>query len=256
MGILENKFLLPIISLLLGAVLTTIVNKILNKTKTIFYSVNTDRVALSSDDPVFGNVHVEWQGHKVNNLYNTVIEVENTTSIDYKDLELKVWSGKDVLILNERTSIVDTTRLVEWSNAYKEKMVVPTGGEATQEQINIYHHERIYKIDVFNRGQKLQFTYLSTLINHIDTHWIWLELIYPGLKFKQRFATNKIHNVLVTDALFWGLIASFATVVLSSLYIEKTWIIAIFCIIVGLIAQSIGAYIYKTIAFIRNLIIR
>lgn len=256
MEILENKILLSAISLLVGAVLTSIVNKILNKTKTIFYTVNTERVALSSEDPIFGNVQVEWQGHKVNNLYNTVIEIENTTSIDYKDLELKVWSGKDTLILNERTSIIDTTRLIEWTDSYREQMVVLEGNTATQRQIDIYHHERIYKIDVFNRGQKLQFIYLSTLINNTDSHFIWLELIYPGLKFKQRFVTNKIHNVLVTNALFWGLIASFITIVLSSLYIESTWLIATLCIIVGLLAQSFGAYIYKTIAFIRDLVIK
>lgn len=256
MDIFENKVILPILSALLGSVLTIIVNKILNKTKTIFYTVNTERVAFSSDDYIFGNVQVVWQGHNVNNLFNTVIEIENTTSVDYKDIEFKIWSGQNLLILNEKTSILNTTRIIQYTKEYQEKIAVVDGETPTPEQLDLYHHEREYKIDVFNRGQKLHFTYLSTLINDEENHFLWIELIYPGLRFKQRFATNKIHNVLVTDALFWGLIVSVATVILSVLYIANPWIIASLCLFVGALAQSFGAYVYKTLSYTRNLIIK
>lgn len=253
---MENKLLLSAISLLLGIIIKTIIDKVLNKTKIVYFTVNTDRIAISGDDPVFGNVKVEWQGHAVNNLYNTVIEIENTTSTDYKDIPLKIWSGNDTLILNERTEVLDTTQIVEWSDSYKNQISLQNGGQATEQQNYIYNHQREYNIKVFNRGQKLQFTYLSTLLNNDSHHGIWVEMIYPGLKFKQQFQTVKIHNVLITQALSLGLIALLFILVLSILYIDSVWIASLICMVSGLVAQSIGAYIYKAFNFIRNLIIR
>ena len=253
---MENKLFLSAISLLLGIIIKTIFDKVLNKTKIVQFTVYTDRIAISGNDPIFGNVKVEWQGHAVNNLYNTVIEIENTTSTDYENIPLKIWSGNDILILNERTEISETTQIVEWSDSYKKQISLQNGEQATEQQNYIYNHQREYNIKVFNRGQKLQFTYLSTLLNNNSHHGIWVEMIYPGLKFKQQFQTIKIHDVLSTQALPLGLIALLFILLLSILYIDSIWIASIVCMISGLMAQSIGAYIYKTFNFIRNLIIR
>lgn len=254
MDLLENKLILSVISIIIGAFFKTLLDKIMNKTKIIYYYVNTDKIALSNNDPIFSNVKVEWNGNIVNNLYNTVIEIENTTSVDYKDVELKVWTNKNTFLLNEKSYMLSTTRIVEWSESFKNEISVPDGEQATDTQINIYRHERRYIIPVFNRGQKLQFSYLSTLLNDETNNYIWIEMIYPGLQLKQRFVTNKIHNVIVSDALFWGIFASIISALLSPLYIENIWYIAILCTIVGLFAQSIGAYTYKVIMFIQNLL--
>lgn len=256
MDILENKLILSGISLIVGAFLKTLLDKIMNKTKTIYYYVNTDKIALSNNDPIFSNVKVEWNGNIVNNLYNTIIEIENTTSVDYKDIELKVWTNQNTFLLNEKSYMLSTTRIVEWSEDFKSEIFVPDGEQATDAQINIYRHQRRYSIPIFNRGQKLQFSYLSTLLNDETNNYIWIEMIYPGLQLKQRFVTNKIHNVIVSDALFWGLFASIITAILSPLYIENIWYIAILCTIVGLFAQSIGAYTYKFIIYIQYLLMK
>lgn len=256
MDILENKLILSGISLIIGAFLKTLLDKIMNKTKTIYYYVNTDKIALSNNDPIFSNVKVEWNGNIVNNLYNTIIEIENTTSVDYKDIELKVWTNQNTFLLNEKSFMLSTTRIVEWSESFKSEILVPDGEQATDTQINIYRHERRYSIPIFNRGQKLQFSYLSTLLNDETNNYIWIEMIYPGLQLKQRFVTNKIHNVIVSDALFWGLFASLITAILSPLYIDNIWYIAILCTVVGLFAQSIGAYTYKFIIFFQDLLMK
>lgn len=256
MDIFENKLILSAVSLIGGIVLKTLVDKILNKTKTIYYEVNIEKIALSNNDPIFGDIKVEWNGNTVNNLYNTVIEIENTTSVDYKDIEFKVWTGHDTLLLNEKTHMVSTTRTIEWSEAYKKEIFVPNGELATDIQLHTYRHERRYAVPVFNRGQKLHFIYLSTLLNDETNNYIWIEMIYPGLQLKQRFATNKIHNVLVQDAIVWGLFASIIAAIFSPLYINNIWIIAALCTFIGLFAQSIGAYIFKTIMIIRDLLIK
>ena len=256
MDILENKLILSAISLVGGIFLKTLIDKILNKTKTIYYDVNIEKIALSNNDPIFGNIKVEWNGAPVNNLFNTVIEIENTTSVDYKEIDLKVWSGQDTLLLNEKTHMLSTTRNIDWSESFKKEILVPNGEQATDAQINTYRHERRYTIPVFNRGQKLQFIYLSTLLNDEINNYIWIEMIYPGLQLKQRFVTNKIHNVLVSDAILWGLLASIITAIIAPLYLENIWLIAVLCTIVGLFAQSIGAYIFKSIMFVRDVFIK
>lgn len=251
----ENKFFQAIVTLFIGGLIKTFYDKVVCKTKIIYYTVNTERIALSTNDPIFGSIKVDWKGNIVDNLYNNIIEVENTTSTDFKDIELKVWCSFDTFILGERTSIINTTRILEWTKAYKEKIHIYQNQQATQIQLDDYFHEREYTIPIFNRGQKIHFTYLSTVKNNTQ-HGIYVEVLHPGIEFKQRFATNKIHNVLVQDALFWGLFACLATVFLSILYLQDIWLIASLCMIVGLVAQSIGALIYKCIAFLRKKIIQ
>lgn len=256
MEFLNNKFVLSTLLVVVGIALKTFFDKVLNKTKKIYYTVNSERVALSANDPIFGDIKIEWQGSPVNNLYNTVIEIENTTSVDYKNIELEVYSGNDVLILNERTSTEGSPNIIYWSESFKEKMMIPNGEQATVQQIDNYHHQRVYNVPVFNRGQKLQFIYLSTIPNNNNHNGIWLSVVHPGLKVDITVKTQEIHGVPITKSLPIGLTALVGIIALSIIYIDSIWGVAIVCAISGAIAQTIGAYIYKVYDLIRNLIIK
>lgn len=254
-SLLENKYFQGIFLLLVGGFIKAIYDKFFSKTKTIYYTIHSERIALSANDPIFGNIKIEWQNNPVDNLYNTIIEIENTTSIDFREIELKVITPSEIFILGDVTSIVNTSRILERTKKYQEKLYVETGKDATQYQIDSYFHEREYIIPVFNRGQKIQLRFLTTAKNNAE-HYIFIEVLHSGVKFVQRFANNKIHNVLIQDALLWGILACILILFLCVLYLDNIWIITSICMFAGAIAQSIGALIYKVISFIRKAIIQ
>jgi len=93
--IMENQLLVSVLLLVLGAIITLIFTKLSAKTGTLRYFVTSNKVGISADDQVFGSVRLTWQGHEVRNLYLCTIQVENTTTQDYENIQFKVYSGQE-----------------------------------------------------------------------------------------------------------------------------------------------------------------
>ena len=51
----------------------------------MIYKVNTQQIAVSAQDAIFGNVKVLWRDTPVNNLYFTTVTIENISTTDFKD---------------------------------------------------------------------------------------------------------------------------------------------------------------------------
>jgi len=68
-----------------------------------------ERVGISAQDAVFGDVVVNWHNTPVVNLYLTTVTLENTTVTNFTNLEFKVFTGTETLLLNERGEIENTT---------------------------------------------------------------------------------------------------------------------------------------------------
>ena len=130
MEIFKNEVFVRINFLILGSIIGAIVGKIKNKSKKLIYKVNTQQIAVSAQDAIFGNVKVLWRDTPVNNLYFTTVTIENISTTDFKDINFKVYTTKEIKLLTEATKIVGTTYILNWSPAYK-KRLVPIGGQVT-----------------------------------------------------------------------------------------------------------------------------
>ena len=253
--LLDSKLLVSGISILGGALLGNFIAVYRSRIKVLEYTVTHDRIGLSADDAIFGNVRVTWQGYNLTNLYSSVVTVINGTTVDYTNLRLKVYTGS-TLLLSERTEISGTTHILHWTPEYAASLQVVAGGAPTEQQLNTYRHSREYHVPVLNRGQRAVMHFLTTVPNQNETPAAWVDLLHPGAQIQFRLLTQQIHGVPVKLALPLGLLASLAVLLAVSYLLTEVWAAAVIAMVVGLIAQSIGAWIYRAIRFVKQLILR
>ena len=241
----QSNLVVALIALVVGSALTAFTGKLQSKTSTLRYSCRVDRVAVSANDQLFGAVNVTWQGTAVRNLYTAVVEVENTTSRDFENVPFKIYIGDATVLLGERTAVLDSPYIVTWSDTFKSQLSVTTGATPTQQQWNIYNHSREYTIPVFNRRQRLQFTYLCTCPGTDEPPGIFVSTLYPGMKLKRRNFAPLVLGVPVHVAAPRGLLVTVLAVILCGVFVGNSWIAAVIPAVVGLTAQIYGAWLYK-----------
>lgn len=243
--LLKDNLVIALISLVAGSLLTVFIGKLQGKTSILRYSCRIDRVAVSATDQVFGAVSVTWQGTAIRNLYTAIVEIENTTSTDFENIPLKVYTGDSTILLGERTAVLDSPYIVNWSDTFRSQLAVTTGATPTQEQWNVFNHSREYTIPVFNRGQKLQFTYLCTCPNTDDAPGVFVNTLYPAVKLKYQHFASFVLGVPVHIAAPRGLIVTLLVVGGCGALLSNSLVAASIAAGVGLSAQILGALLYK-----------
>lgn len=243
--LLNDNLVIALISLVAGSLLTVLIGKLQGKTSTLRYSCRVDRVAVPANDQVFGAVSVTWQGTAVRNLYTAIVEIENTTSIDFENIPFKVYTGDSTILLGERTAVLDSPYIVNWSDTFRSQLAVTSGATPTQEQWNVFNHSREYTIPVFNRGQKLQFTYLCTCPNTDDAPGIFVSTLYPAVKLRHQHFASFVLGVPVHVAAPRGLLVAILVVVGCGALLGNSWLAAAIAALVGLFAQILGSLLYK-----------
>lgn len=256
--IMENQLIVSTVLLVLGGIITVIFTKISNKTAVLRFYIETNKIGVSADDEIFGSVRSTWQGHEVRNLYLCNIEIENSTSKDFEGLKLKVYSGTDTFLLNQRTELVDTPYTIPWEEDYGRKIQIPEGEKATDAQIYEYHHNREYNVLVFNRGQKLRLSYLCTNPNDDGVPAVFLSTQNKSIKLKRgntpHVVINPIFGVPVPTAITRALILSILVIVISGMWIDNIWMASSICMFVGLTGQILGAIWYRVETLIKNVV--
>jgi len=244
--LLRSNLVPVIFGTLFGALVTFVVTKLANKSVRLRYSSVVERIAVSANDQVFGTVQVTWNGGQpMRNLYLATIEVENTSSRDFENVDLKVYCGDDTELMSERTSVAGNPYIVEWSPSYKAMMAIPAGGAPSQWQLYNYMHGREYEVPVFNRGQLLHLNYLCTRPNDDQTPALWVSTRLKGARLALQVRRNFTHGVPQQIALAHGLVIAFLTACACSFFIHTSRTASFVCIAVGLFAQSFGALEYK-----------
>lgn len=119
--LLDNKYVIGVASGVGSVFLTLLTQQVHNKRGLFTYFVNHFRVGVSSDDTVFGSVRVTWNGNTVANLYSSTVELTNESMKDFEGVVVRAFTN-DTILLTERTEIVGTTHIVEWTDAFKKRV--------------------------------------------------------------------------------------------------------------------------------------
>jgi hypothetical protein len=256
----QNPLVVSVISLIVGSLLTILVTHFRNKSGVLGYTVVWNRIGISADDDVFGPVRVYWKEQQVRNLFVYTVEIENFATSDYENIDLHFYTGQDTVILNERTAVVGEPKIIYWSPEFQNRLRVPEGQSATEIQINEYNHNRVYRVPVLNRGQKLNFTFLCTKPNDDTDPGIFLSTISKGIRLK-RLRTpfvilNPIFGVPIPASLARGLVIAMVVVILCILFVQTVWVAAVISMAVGLTGQIFGALLYRIERFVKNALTR
>lgn len=250
--LLENKYILALVSGIGGILLALITQKILNKRGLFTYFVQHNKIGVSADDAIYGSVRVTWNNNTITHLYMSTVELINQSSKDYESVVVRVYTN-NTLLLSERTEIVDTTRFLSYTGEYASQIHVPEGEEPTEQQKTLYRRQRDYVIPTMNRNQIILFQYLNAANTEAQPS-IWLDVLHTGVKLKFRVAPVSILGVPRPSAAFAGLIVGLLFVGLVISYIDSLWIASISTFTFGLIAQLPGAYTIKTFRKMREFI--
>lgn len=256
----KNPLSVSLISLVAGSLLTLLLTKLHNKSGVLGYTVIWNRIGISANDQIHGEVRVHWQNQQVRNLFAYTIDVENLSSADYDNIELRFYSGGDTIILTEQSRIVDLPNIVSWSPDFQTRMAIPDGQTASQRQIDEYNHNREYCVPVLNRRQKLSFTFLCTKPNDDNEPGIFVSMPSKGVRLKRLkppFVTlNPIFGVPIPVALVRAIGLAIVVVILCGLFVENIWIASLASMIFGLTGQIFGAILYRVERFARDLLTR
>lgn len=251
----DSKSVISLVSLVGGGLLGNLIAVLRNRVKTLEYTVTHDRIGLSADDAVFGSIRVTWQHHEVTNLFSSTVTLDNQTTKDFANLNIKVYTG-DTLLLAERTEIADSAYGLRWTDEFQKALHVEPGSQPTDAQFKTYHHSREYNIPVLNRGKRAVFRFLTTVPNATVAPSVWLDLLHTGVRVQFRPTLPRVHGVPVRVAASLGLIGCLVALVASSVFLTEPWAVGLVCLLVGLFAQSIGAFIYRALDLVKTLVVR
>ena len=118
---------------------------------------------------------------------------------------MKVFTN-DTNLLTERSELVGTTHIPQWTEAFSNKLAVESGAKPTLEQWDLYCRRREYLLPTMNRGQVVRVAYLN------DAHTehqpsLWIDIVHKGVKVELRAPHNifmgvsQPHSVLVGSVL-------------------------------------------------------
>lgn len=248
--ILDNKFTIVIVSAIIGSLITKIVQYIANKRGVFSFNVQHNRVGISSEDSIYGSIKVTWNETPVNHLYLSVVEVKNESIRDYNDVIVRIFTD-DTDLLTEGTSIVGTTRIIEYTPEYNLKINVPAGKEPSQDQFSLFKKQRDYIVPTMNRGQLLRFEFLNAATSE-DSPSIWVDILHKGVTCKFRNPARLIFGVSQSRAVLVGTIICLIGVILMVIFINDLIIASFISFLLGWITVIPGALAIKGFRKIRQ----
>ena len=252
----SDKLVVALVAAVAGMLGTLFVGVLRTRPARFRYSTRVDRIGTAADDPVFGAVRVQWRDNDVRNLYIAVVEIENASSKDFEDVNLKIYTGDDTLLLNERTRIIDSPNIVLWSPDFSARLQGAVGGVPTQAQWAIYNHQREYLVPVFNRGQILEFHYACTRPGDDLLPRVSADASVKGVKllYRQTKTTQLVFGVPFELALVRGTVSALVVSVLAAWFFWGSWIATAVVFLVGYTVLLQGALISKATRRLRNAI--
>lgn len=251
-NLMSNPLVVSIVSLFLGAIITYFFQKYQNRMIRIFYKISQFRVGMTIDDPIFGSISVSFNQAKIKNLFHNKITLENVSNKDIEDIKIIIYVGNGTNLLTDNAYVLDTTRLIYWSNEYKKSL-----DSMGEKRWDIYFNRREYNIETFNRFEKAEISFLCS--RDIDENFpdIYVETKTKGIKMKHNpDITTQTHilGVETKSAAIIGVLFSFILFAGINFCIDNRWVASFIILVAGIFASIFGAIIYKLKNFLRSFI--
>lgn len=248
--LLNSKLFIAIASAVGGIAISVITQNWLNKRALFTYYVFHNQIGLSTDDEIYGSVKVTWNNNPVARLYLSTVELINESAKDFESVVVRVFTDNTHL-LTQRAGLSDTTRIIDFTEEYKQEISVPEGGQPTEPQLDLYRHQRDYIIPTMNRGQKVRFELLNAAKTEEQPR-IWVEILQKGIKCKFRIAHPLFMGVPQPSAALVGSAIGFVAIGIMLFYINGLWLAGILSYVVGLTVLFPGACAIKFYKKIRD----
>lgn len=250
--LLDSRWVVALVSTGIGALLTLVIQRIVNKRGLFTFVVRHNKVGESTDDAIFGTVRVTWNGNVINHLYLSTAELTNESLKDFDNVVVKVFTN-DAHLLTERPELVGTTRIPQWTEQFANTLHVGSGETPTQEQTRLFHKQREYLLPTMNRGQVVRVAYLNAALTEHQPS-LWVDIVHKGVKLRLRAPHNVFMGVPQPQAALVG--SALGMVVLGAviLAIDTAWVASVICLVYGLTVLVPGAICIRSWRWLRELV--
>ena len=234
-----------------GALVLHLWQRYLGRMATIRWSEIHNQVASSGHDPNIGHLQVLWNDKPVENIQLCTVEVENESSRDLKDVEVK-FCYEDGTKFLDRGTTYGTTQFFPFGTHFNAALQRITA-TSPEQQANDYdlqyvHSRREFVVPVMNRGTKLRFMFfVRTLTLHPPKLAVAIE--HSGVKLRQQPQRPILLGVPQTHAIWTGLVLGLAIAVWLGPLISVPVMAAIFAFIIGCLFAALGAVAIRLFRF-------
>lgn len=192
-----------IVTSLFGLFVGVLIEKFKNRYRTITYSIFTQKVKPSLSENLGGHLKISLGNREIDTLKVVTVEIENKSSIDIENVEVKFTLGKGAYFQGNEGFLQKNFSWLYWNydfNDYYNKVLEDNNNTQTdnqtglkiipdelQQRIDFVLANRNYLIPVFNRKEKAIFNFLiEDPVDGIEAE------IFPSIVHK---SINFIENV-------------------------------------------------------------
>lgn len=249
-----------------------------NRRSLLTYHVTHDRIGISAQDNIHGEVSVTVGGHRMQNLYMSNVWLVNRSMRDVEDLEVKVWCGPDDMrLMSEQTHVGGTVESLKHTAEYEEiknqlmnaitgaQQATARGDAATATQINeaqaanwrTWSTQRWYSVPVLGRNQTIRFTYMTDVISGADPA-IFVSCQKAGVRVRYKQPYQPVWHlwgVPLVEAGLTGIAIGILVWLLVISTVSTLWVAALLCLVVGLLSNFPGAAVVKLYKWLRDQLI-
>jgi len=250
-SLVDNKIALALVSAVAGGLVAFFVRQITNRRGVVSYCVDHAPLGISTEDAIFGTVEVLWNKIKLANLFSSHVEVENVSSQDFENVEVRLYTV-DGELLTERVIIDGSTQVIKHSDDFAKSLTVTGGQQPTEDQWRVFRHSRHYMLPVMNRGQRTHFHLLSTAPAGQRPN-IWCDILHKGLKVKFYERSLPIFmGVPLKSAAWVCTVLNLVFLACVIAWVETAWIAAVLVWALGLVSLCCGALLIRALRKIRT----
>lgn len=251
-ALLDSRWIVALVSTGLGAFLMFVIQMVVSKRGLFTYFVRHNKVGMSTDDAVFGTVRVTWNDRPIRNLYLSTIELKNESQKDYENVVVKIFTN-DTDLFSERSELVGTTRILEWTKEFSNDLAVASGTQPTEDQVARYYGEREYFLPTMNRGQVARVAYLNAARTERQPT-LWMDVVHKGVRIKLRVPHNEFMGVPQPHAVLIGSALGICVITAVVLFVDEVVLASVICMVYGLIVVLPGAVCIKSWRWLRELL--
>lgn len=238
------------IGTVVGAFLAHTVKAYQARIQEVEYTVTHDRLGIAVNDAVHGEIEIRWRGNAVNNLFSSTVTVINSSSKDYKDLPVAIWSNDPTILLTERLETVGSVFPPRDAPDYHPRFDFEAG--LSPEQVTLLQHRREHLVPFLNLGMRAVFRYLTTVPTNVAPI-LNVEVPRDGVRAKFRRLVPYEFGAPRLQSVYCGL--AIAPLIVWALHSSNgDWWRLSLGLAFGLMVIPIGATVYRSLDAISRIV--
>lgn len=201
--------------------------------------------------PALGKVEMRLNDLAVDSLHWIQVEVENESgSRDLANVEMHIDSAPGTTILS--AGMMEPALPYKWSERIQTAINQLQGDDdRNAEAWQILRTSREYVIPVFNRGDKIRFTFFVGPPKMGNAR-LEFSCRAVGVTVREEPVSARVYGVTVKYAIWSGLFASLAISLVAVLFVPYPSLVALIALVAGAYLQLLGAGVVK----LKRLIVR